>query len=315
MRVIQETYGFSISACVLEEEGRPVAGVPWCRTSELMGTRLVTLPFCDYCDLLAGTPEEARVLVDHVRECGQPWTLRTIAQNLPGLKRSVAQSAQYKLQRIDLSADTSVLWERLAPMAQRGVRKAEHSGVEIRRATERQQLREWYLLHLRLRKTKYGLLSQPYVFFENIWDTFVAKEQGFLVLAFYEGQPIAGTLYLLWKDTCYYKFNASDPNYMSLRPNNLLLWRGMLEAKERGCRVLDLGRSNTQQEGLIAFKRAFGAIEDDLHFLTCNIDGRHPEPGAEARRLFQDLTRLFVKESVPDNITEEMGALLYRYFI
>ena len=35
----------------------------------------------------------------------------------------------------------------------------------------------------------------------------------------------------------------------------------------------------------------------------------------EARHLVQNLTRLFVKESVPDSVTEEAGALLYRLFI
>lgn len=314
MAVIQNSYGFSFSACVLEEEGRPVGGVPWCQISDVLGSRRVTLPFSDFCDVLAATQEEGRVLAEYAANSGAPWVLRTLARRLPDLELPVARSTLLKWQSIDLGPDTSVLWAGLSSRARNKVRQAENSGVEVRQAVDRQELREWYLLHLRLRKTKYGLLAQPYSFFENIWDAFVEKEQGLLLLAEYEGQVIAGTIFLFWRDGCYYKFSASDPHQLSLRPNNLLLWRGMLEAKDRGFSLLDLGRSNAQQEGLIAFKRAFGATEEDLHSITYGSDDGESEQEEEARRLLQELTGLFVDEKVPDSVTEEAGSLLYRLF-
>ena len=315
MGAVQDTYGFRFFASVLEEEGVPAGGVVWSETSNLLGARCVTLPFSDFCDVLAPTPAEARILAESVETRGRPWTLRTLSRNVPEVNCPVAHTSSYKWQGIELSADTSALWENLASMAQRGVRKAERSGVEVRHATDKRELREWYLLHLNLRRSKYGLLAQPYAFFENIWDAFVERGQGFLLVAVYAGQTIAGTLYLHWKDTCYYKFNASDTEHLSLRPNNLLLWRGIVEAKERGFKLLDLGRSNAQQEGLVGFKRTFGATEEDLLSITYSADSGESKQTKEAQSLLQELTRLLVKESLPDSIVEEAGALLYPYFV
>ena len=313
MRVIQATYGISFSAC-LWEQGCQVGGVPWTQTTDLLGARRITLPFSDFCDVLAPSPQVARVLAQYVADQGRPWNLRTLARNIPDMEIPVAQSTLFKWQSVDLSPDLPELWTRLSSMARRGVRKAERNGVEVRHASGKQQLRDWYQLHLKLRKTKYGLLAQPYTFFENIWDTFVESEQGFLLVAMYEGRVIAAILFLFWQDTCYYKFTSSDPYHLSLRPNNLLLWRGIQEAKERGFRLLDLGRSNARQTGLVAFKRAFGASEEDLLDVTYRPDAGGSDEETDVSRLLRDVTQLFVKDSVPDNITEEAGALLYRFF-
>lgn len=311
MRVLEKTYGLSFSACLMEREGSLAGGVPWCDLNGLLGRRRVTLAFSDFCDLLAATPEEASDLAGAVLNDGVPWTLRTTAGNLPALEAPVARQGHFKWQGIDLEGDDHELWDRIRPMARRGVTKARRSGVGIRRATGKQELREWYRLHIRLRKFKHELLAQPYSFFEHIWDTFIENGEGFLLVAVHQGQIIGGTLYLLWKDTCYYKFNASDSNYLCLRPNNLLLWQGMMEAREEGCSLLDLGRSPTSPEGLIDFKRNFGAREDDLFSLNY---GTQVGEDSEAQRLLRRLTQFFVRESVPDELSEEAAELLYQYF-
>lgn len=318
MRVLQETYHIPLSSCILERAGRPVAGVAWSPINDLLGPRRVTLPFSDFCDPLASSPQEGRTegrtLAELVAVEGQPWVLRALARNLPDVPFPVTASTLYKWQSIELTPSTQELWDRLTSMASRGVRKAERSGVEVRQAIDKGELREWYLLHLRLRRAKFGLLAQPYAFFERIWDTFFEKGQGFLLLATHQDRVIGGTLYLIWKDVCYYKFSASDGGYLSLRPNNLVMWRGVLEAKERGCRLLDLGRSPVGEPGLVAFKQGFGAKDEDMYAVTYDKEGKAQENAREARRLLNDLTRLFVQESVPERVTEEAGALLYRFF-
>ena len=312
LRVVQETYDLPISACVVDDGG-PVAGIAWAQISPLLGGRLVSLPFCDHAGPIAQTAEQANALVQHVRHIGRPWSLRSATSALHGLPMEQWVSRRALLPRLDLVGDEAVLWGRLSPMARRGVRKGQKSPIEIRAATDKTQLRDWYLLHLRLRKAKFGLLAQPYSFFERIWDTFVESGRGFLLLATLEGRVVAGTLYLLWGDTCYYKFNASESGSLPLRPNNLLLWQGMCEAKRLGCRTLDLGRTAPHQRGLRDFKRAFGATEEELLFASFN-DAPAEKDAPEAAKLLQDLTGLFVQPSVPDSVTEQAGARLYRYF-
>ncbi len=164
MAVLQNTYQFPVSACVVEEGGQPVGGVPWSDIEDVVGPRRVTLPFSDFCDILAQRPEHARALAQYVVETHQPWMLRCLARNLPALEVPVASSALFKWQTIDLAPDISQIWSRLSPTTRWGVRKAERSGIEVWTGDSKQQLRQWYLLHLRLRKAKYGLLAQPYAF-------------------------------------------------------------------------------------------------------------------------------------------------------
>ncbi len=121
-------------------------------------------------------------------------------------------------------------------------------------------------------------------------------------------------VFIFWKDACYYKFSASDTEYLHLKPNNLLLWRGIQEAKERGFRLLDLGRSPVGQSGLIAYKKAFGASAEDLYAVTFSCAKEQPQRTDRFKGVLSELTRLFVQPSVPDSITEQAGALLYRFF-
>lgn len=315
MRVVQETYNLPVCASIIEEEGRPIAGVPWNQVDDALGSRRVTLAFSDFCDPLAPSPAEANSLAESIVRDGKPWTLRTLVRNLPTVGAPTVQQTHFKWQGIDLTSDTETLWQRLRASAQRNVRLALRSGLTVREAVDKSQLREWYLLHLRLRRAKYGLLAQPYAFFETIWDRFVEKGAGFLLLAMYQDRPVGGVLFLLWKDACYYKFNASSHEYLHLRPNDLTMWHGMLAAKERGCTFLNLGRSSVRQEGLIRFKRCFGVTSDED---LCSVTYA-PHPGDfertnQIRHLLQDLTGLFVKDTVPDPVAEQAGSLLYRFF-
>lgn len=314
MKVLQDTYGVPVNGYVLMEGGKEVAGLPWCEMDDLLGLRRVTLAFSDYCDPLGGNANQTARLCEAMIREGNPWVLRARQGFLPELMLPADAVAMYKWQVIDLHADEQSLWDALHSMAKRGVRKAEREGVEVRHALGKEDLRAWFLLHLRTRKERHRLLAQPYTFFEHIWDAFIEKGQGFLLLALTKGRIIGGTLYLAWRDTCYYKFNASHPEYLRLRPNNATFWYGLLEAKRRGYCSMDLGRSSADDEGLIVFKRNFGAKAMDLYALSMNTNGG-PSPAAlAARDTVRQLTVLLTRDSVPDEVTESAGEMLYRFF-
>ena len=106
-----------------------------------------------------------------------------------------------------------------------------------------------------------------------------AAVDGWLPLGAYAGGELVGvTVYLRWGNVLYYKFNASSPGSLDVRPNNLLLWEGVLLAQSLGCRTLDLGPSDDDQPGLIRFKRHHCGVESEVRFL------RHDPPGWADRR-------------------------------
>src|SRR5206468_1326683 len=110
------------------------------------------------------------------------------------------------------------------------------------------------------------------------------------------------------------KFNASLPDGLSVRPNDLLTWEGIQLAKSRGLSYLDFGLSDWEQEGLARYKRKFGAEEKTISFLRHSPEGLPSRGEKEMRDLLARLTRRFTDQSVPDSVTEGAGEDLYRLF-
>ncbi|MDP8924331.1 MAG: GNAT family N-acetyltransferase [Chloroflexota bacterium] len=316
LKVLVDTYGFETGALVLlDGGGEPRAGLPFCRVDDLMGERLAALPFSDYCDPLVSTREEWDALAGVLLARGCPVTLRPLHNAIPSADERFAHLKQAKWHGVDLRPDLEAHWARLHDSARRAIQKAERGGVQVRAAAGPEELRAFFELHLGVRKHKYRLLAQPYRFFENIWAGFVATGHGRLSLAVHEEQVIGGVLFLEWKDTLYYKFNASAPNDLGLRPNDLLMWEGIKYGKARGLTSLDLGLSDWDQEGLIRYKRKFATDEKTISFLKYVPDGWQVPAGGQLGPLLGQLTELLTDADVSDRVTDRAGDLLYRFFV
>jgi CelD/BcsL family acetyltransferase involved in cellulose biosynthesis len=175
------------------------------------------------------------------------------------------------------------------------------------------QLDEFIALHVGVRKHKYGLLAQPHAFFDALRARFTAVDGWFPLAALHEDRVVAVTVYLRWRDTLYYKFNASLPDALPLRPNNLLVDAGVELACALGCRRFDFGASDEDQPGLVRFKRQFGAEEGVITVLSMGGPGDDPRDVA-ARRVLSAMQAIFCDDAVPDAVTARAGDLLYRYF-
>ena len=314
MKVVAASFDLKFGGHVIERDGRPVAGVAWSDLDDMFGRRRVTLPFSDYSDLIAESMEDRDALLEAGTAGNIPWLVRS---HDAGLGSSEACSGQREFVHhvIDIRPDVDELSTGLSSMARRNTRKAENSGVEIFEGTSKDHLRAWVNLHRNLRREKYHLLAQPFGFFENIWDEFIAPGDGFLLLASHNGEIIAGTVYVNSGNTCYYKFNASSPDSLRLRPNNALMWQGMLRAKERGFENVDLGRTSVSQPGLAEFKSSYGGVASSMIEYRFVPQG-YEQSGSEvqARKVISQLTTLLTGPQVPDSVTEQASELLYRFF-
>ena len=85
-----------------------------------------------------------------------------------------------------------------------------------------------------------------------------------LYMAFYEGQPIAGTLAIHFGDKVWYLYGASSNASRNVMPNYLLQWEMIRWAVAEGCSIYDFrGVSGDLSEdnplyGLYRFKKGFG---------------------------------------------------------
>jgi len=249
MRVLHETYGFDVRARVLlEGTGQPRSGVAYCAIDDMMDPRIISLPFSDFCDPLVADHDDWNCLIAGLLDKGQRINLRCLHNQVPLDDKRFTLAGRAKWHCVDLKRNEDELWKGLHGSARRAVKKARRSGVTIRIARHKEDLRAFFELHLRVRKYKYRLLAQPYRFFENIWDQFIAPGKGALILAIHDDEVIGGVLFLEWQNTLYYKFNASNPDTIALRPNDLAVWEGMRFGQARGLHFLDFGLSDWDQE-------------------------------------------------------------------
>ena len=222
-RVLADAYDFDVRATVVLDDGVPVAGMPWCRIDDVRGARLVGLPFSDFCGPLLAAPDAWEPLAGALLAHETPVRFRSL-DAVPLLAHAnVAEAARLLWHGLDSPPEPQA---RRARPAARGVHHAERAGVCIEPLSDA-QLDEFITLHVGVRKHKYGLLAQPHAFFDALRAHFTAVDGWFPLAARHEGQIIAVTVYLRWRDTLYYKFNASLPEGLSVRPNNLLVDAGV----------------------------------------------------------------------------------------
>lgn len=315
MRVLAATYDLDVHAYVmLDAKGTPQAGIPFCRIASFMGKRLVSLPFSDFCDPLIVDCSQWNYLVSKLLAEDCPVLVRCLHNSLPLADARFTLAKQAKWHGLDLRPDLDILWSGLHDSSKRAIKKAQREGVLIRTARSKEELRAFFDLHLRIRKYKYRLLAQPYRFFENIWRQFIEKNTGLLLIASYQGNLIGGILLLEWKNTLYYKFNASAVDNLTHRPNDLLIWESIKYGKTKGHSCLDFGLSDQGQEGLVRFKRKFANEEKAIYFLRHVPNEAQIQQEKEVQSLLTQLTDLFTNKCIPDCMTDKAGEVLYRYF-
>jgi CelD/BcsL family acetyltransferase involved in cellulose biosynthesis len=198
------------------------------------------------------------------------------------------------------------LFSAFESQVRRNIRKAQRLELTVHTAARVEDLTEIYFrLHTETRR-RLGVPTQPRRFFKNVWEGMLAHDLGFALLVYHGREPIAGAVFLEWNGRVVYKFGASDARYWSMRPNNLLFWEAIKRGCEQDAKVFDFGRSDREDEGLRAFKRSWGAVEEPLVYTTL---GRPAEAfNGSAERLLRPVLR-----RSPLWVGRGLGEVFYRF--
>jgi lipid II:glycine glycyltransferase (peptidoglycan interpeptide bridge formation enzyme) len=138
----------------------------------------------------------------------------------------------------------------------------------------------------------------------------ISKNLGFVLLAKSDGKVIAGVLFLTHKDTIYYKFNASDENYLQKRPNHLIIWEAIRYVCANGYKHFDFGRCPFEEEGLRTFKCRWGSQEINFPYYYYPV-AKGLSTISENSLMFRSM-KLF-SHMMPKFVFRIAGSLLYKY--
>ena len=315
--LITRLYGYSvIPLTTTDADGKVTGFLPLCSVHSLLtGRRLVALPFSDLCPLLAVDEASANALVDQAillaqQQKAEYLELRTGSSDVLAERPELVEGNLYVRWLMPLSADPDIVWSNLRKPIQRQVKKSQKLGVQVRIAQHRDEMAHYYRLHLQTRCKKHGMPAQPRRYFFELWDAFAEGGAVHLLLAEYQGAVIAGMILLASGTTIRYAYGASDERYLNLAPNDLLMWTAVKLGCTLGYQTLDMGRTACDNEGLMEFKRRWGAIREPLpYYYYPHMAGLAST--SESSWKFRLLTSCW--RHLPLQIAGPLGGYLYKH--
>ena len=309
---LRQTYGYEPFIVTTSTGSTLENGLVACRVNGWTSSRLVSLPFSDHCDPLmedaAQLSESLRHLLDHGRASGvSSLELRptpNAAVLLDRTKPELASGDAFCFHQLDLRPSETEIFGRFHHSAtQYAVRRAKREALSYEKGISERLLVNFYRL-LRMSRRRHGLPPQPLAWFRNLLANLGDRVS--IHVASKQDKPIAGILTLTFKTTTYYKYGGSDAAYHRLGSMPFLLWQVIRHARATGSTQLDLGRSEVDQPGLIAFKDRLGAAKSTLTYL------HHPQQRTGVRTSWVSRAARGMFAHLPDSALDLTGKLIYK---
>jgi CelD/BcsL family acetyltransferase involved in cellulose biosynthesis len=317
LEALARTYRYEPIAYTTSQTGEDLANaLLFCRIeSWLTGRRLVSLPFSDHCEPLVEKAADrealAAAMYDECREGNWSYVECRPIQAFE-LNTSLRRThVNYSFHQLSLEKPINILFSNLHKSSvQRKIRRAEREGLRHVEGQDDTVLNHFYEL-LTLTRKQHRLPPQPRKWFSNLIECFGNKLR--IAVAYKGSQPVSAILTLEHKNTLVYKYGASHPRFKNLGGIHLLLWKAIQEAKSTGLVLVDFGRTDLDQRGLITFKRRWGASESNLTYLrftamrapTHFLDLSIPDWRSRAGR--------HVAALLPLRLLPFVGGLLYKH--
>lgn len=309
-RVLHATYGyrpvyFVRGGANTYESVLPVMEV----NSWFTGRRGVALPFTDECEPLVSNDAAFPSLFAAAQAQGdvRGWKYLECRGGRAGLPDTPVATSFYD-HRLLLQPDESALLATFDSVVRRNLRKAEQSNLTIEFSQSLEAMHTFHGL-LRLTRQRHGVPPQPFRFFANIQRHIMAKNQGWVVLAWQGKVPVAGAIFLHFGNTVIYKFSASNKALQHLRANNLVIWHAIRHYARKGFTSFHFGRTSLDNEGLRRFKLSWGTQERKNEYVRCELKTRRFVVAADQASGWS--TRIFQK--MPAFLSGLIGVLLYRH--
>ena len=270
--VLKNSYGYKPVYFASIEKDRLAFLMPLMEVSSLLtGKRGVSLPFTDQCPVHVLEKELIPEAVNMAKEFGRKAGWRHIEwRDAQYFDEDTPSSVVYFTHDIDLSKTEREMFSTLAESNRRCIRKACKEGVSVKISQALDSLKSFCHLNCLTRK-RHGLPPQPYIFFQNVFDHVISNGSGIVVTASHSQKVIAAAIFFHYGDRAIYKYGASDIAYQRYRPNNLVMWEAIRWYKERALMTLNLGRTEPYHNGLLQYKRGWGATESPLRYFRYNF--------------------------------------------
>jgi CelD/BcsL family acetyltransferase involved in cellulose biosynthesis len=308
-RVLAESYNYQPAYFTAFNDGQIAGCIPMMDVKSIVtGRRGVSLPFTDACQPLAenGATFDAmwRSVLNYARK--NSWKYIELRGPHAGYQSQPA-SVSFLTHVLAFDGSEEEVFNQFRDSTKRNIKKAVKAGVVVQRSHSLESIRAFYKLNCITRK-KHGLPPQPLKFFERIHESVISKKMGFVQLAHHDRVVIAGAIFFHFNNSLIYKYGASNPSYLNIRPNNLVIWAAIQWGLQNGFHRFDFGRTEADHAGLLQFKRGWGAQETQLPYYRYRLVAQRFFPQASNVK-----TSFMVFQKMPMCLLKLTGKVLYRH--
>jgi CelD/BcsL family acetyltransferase involved in cellulose biosynthesis len=311
LNALQCTYSYEPVAFTDAAPGVPLQNaLLFCRVRSWMtGPRLVSLPFSDHCEPLVESRDTLGRMLDALQSRlgneGRYIEMRPLTA-VSGAHGFVP-SAEYCIHTVDIRSELPAVFSRFhRNHVQRSIRKAERLDVQVDAGRSPDLLDRFYALHMMTRR-RHGVPVQPLSWFRNVVDSL--GDRVVVQIAKHQGRSVAAIVTAAHERTLVYKYGCSDAAYNRLGATPLLFWRAIQAAKDRGLEELDLGRTDLDNEGLLAFKDHLGGTRRALTYFRCSVNG-----SAVSGKSWTPTIARHAYGLAPRSIQASLSRAFYRHF-
>jgi lipid II:glycine glycyltransferase (peptidoglycan interpeptide bridge formation enzyme) len=312
LRALRQTYGYEPVVFTTSPPGKELKnGIVLCRIqSWITGRRMVSLPFSDHCEPLVESAAELQqimepLLANSKTHVGRFLELRPRTSSFLA-ETPFGETESFAFHVLDLNPDLAQIHRSFdKDSVQRRIRRAEREPLQYEEGRSEALLQAFYQLQMVTRR-RHQIPPQPLDWFRNLSE---CMGEGLKVrVVSKDGEPIASILTLHFRGTLVYKYGCSNSKFNNLGGTVFLLWKAIQDAKELGVTEFDLGKSEWNNPGLIAFKDNWGTQRSVLAYARYPARPHRASHGAHGSRL----AGLFFS-SVPDAMLAATGRALYRH--
>lgn len=198
------------------------------------------------------------------------WKENNQQLNLPTDFSSVSDSIQPpRTLVVDLSVEEDGILARMKQKTRYNIRLATKKGIEVTVSKDLSVFND--LMRITGNRDAFGVHSESY--YQKVYELFNTVGKCELLIASFEGQPLAGVMVFTHGKNAWYLYGASSNEHRSKMPTYLVQWEAMKYAKSLGCETYDLyGVPDVELEileenfvkkheglwGVYRFKRGFG---------------------------------------------------------
>ena len=317
LQSLQRTYGYEpvvLTTCAPQTV--LTNGLVFCRVkSWITGERMVSVPFADHCQPLFECVEDFHASLAWLsrglngKSGRKHIEIRPLQGEGLGLPEHTSFHAgrSFRMHLLDLKPSAEELLKSFdMNSVQRRLRRVKREKLVSEEGNSEGLLKKFYRLQI-LTRRRHQIPPQPIAWFRNLVG--LLGESVNIRVVSKADIPIASMLTLSYNGTVIYKYGCSDATYNNLGGTPLLFWQTILDSKQRGAHTFDMGRSDLDNPGLIAFKSHWGTVDLPLTYWRCPQDEEEAAAAPSGARKAGS----YIISRLPDPLLVLLGRTLYKH--